>query len=85
MVVSLLGLRGMILCQELHDCTSEATRQVREVGGRIKDRYGHPNMYRGASITIFHSLETEFQPKQENEPTKCYAKVLGSEVLGFGP
>ena len=31
MVVSLGGLRGIILCQRLHDCTSIATGQVREV------------------------------------------------------
>ena len=33
---SLFGLRGMTLCQGSHDCTSVATRQVREIGSQVK-------------------------------------------------
>ena len=47
-----VGLRGMILCEGLHYCTSIAIGQVREVGAHLKGRYRHPSIYRGAPKTI---------------------------------
>ena len=86
MVVSLPRLRGMILCQRLHDCTSVATEQVRKVNTHLKGWYKHPIMYRGVPKAIQPFLESGVPtPKYENNSTRHYGEVLDSAVLGLVP